>query len=145
MKFSKKGFTLIELLVVIAIIGILASIVFVNVSSARNKAKDAGVKGNLAQMMTAAEIGIDSAAITDYATVCTYAPTKAAYDAANDQRKSGSASVCADITAGWCACVSLNASSNNFCTNIAGAKAESATACATLCTDAKITAGTSCQ
>jgi general secretion pathway protein G len=44
---KQKSFTLIELLVVIAIIGLLASIVVVNVNSARDKAKAAKTRGDL--------------------------------------------------------------------------------------------------
>lgn len=38
---NKKGFTLVELLVVIAIIGLLATIAFISLNSARGKARDA--------------------------------------------------------------------------------------------------------
>jgi len=41
MNNHKKGFTLIELLVVIAVISLLASIILVNISSMRAKARDA--------------------------------------------------------------------------------------------------------
>lgn len=52
---KKESFTLIELLVVIAIIGLLASIVIIGVSDARNKAKDARIVIEMWQVRSIAE------------------------------------------------------------------------------------------
>ena len=55
-KRASRGFTLIELLVVIAIIGILAGIVLVSLSTARNKGKDAAVQEEMSSMRAQMEI-----------------------------------------------------------------------------------------
>ena len=53
---SQQGFTLIELLVVIAIIGILSGIVLTSLSSARNKGKDAAIKGQMSSLRSEVEL-----------------------------------------------------------------------------------------
>ena len=65
-KKKKKGFTLIELLVVIAIIGILATIVIVNVNSARTKANDVAIKAALDQVRAQAELYYDGTGNNTY-------------------------------------------------------------------------------
>jgi len=51
----KRGFTLIELLVVIAIIGILSSVVLVNVQASRNKSRYSQVMSQLEEIEKALE------------------------------------------------------------------------------------------
>lgn len=62
MKLSKqKGFTLVELLVVIAIIGILATLLILQLGVARQRARDAKRISDIAQIQSALELYFDDA------------------------------------------------------------------------------------
>ena len=57
---KNKGFTLIELLVVVAIIGILSTVVFASLNTARNKAKIARVNLDLKNIYKQIEMARDN-------------------------------------------------------------------------------------
>ena len=103
---KSKGFTLIELLVVIAIIGILAAIVLINVRSARNKAKDAAIKGNLSALPAAAEIYYDDN-VSVYTGFCASEDGARVIAAVTAQVKTGGAVNCTDADTAWAACAEL--------------------------------------
>ncbi len=68
---SSKGFTLVELLVVIAIIGILATLLLLQLGIARQRARDAKRIADVSQVRTASELYFDDAG--SYPQVATFA------------------------------------------------------------------------
>ncbi len=86
--FTKKGFTLIELLVVIAIIGLLASIVFAGLGTARKNGRITAAQGNLRNIFTGWVVCSDGGGYLNLPTetnnggggaICTTAATASVY------------------------------------------------------------------
>jgi prepilin-type N-terminal cleavage/methylation domain-containing protein len=141
----KKGFTLIELLVVIAIIGILASIVLVSLSGARNKAKDARIQGDLNQARSLAEMIMDDTT-TGYTELCdstTPILCSTPANCANNKYTSeigtiktdiaaqgGGPTACFSSASAFCASAALNAG-GFYCTDSTGKAVKTSAACTT--------------
>jgi len=117
-----RGFTLIELLVVIAIIGILSSIVLVALRGARDKARDARVVADLAQLRSVAEYLYDG----DYdAFIVTNNDVEPLYTDIEENKPTAGKSLTINRDPGtssnkYCAYASLNIGSQFYCIDSSG-------------------------
>ena len=111
----KKGFTLIELLVVIAIIGMLSAVVLGWLGSARGKGGNAGVKANLSNVRSQAELVNNNTG--SYTAVCADATVVKILDAASLAGAANTTSdICNSTTGSWAASAPLKTAegANNY-------------------------------
>lgn len=111
---ASRGFTLVELLISIAIIGILASIVVVNVNDARTKGADAGIIQTIGNMRGQAEIYYDEA--LSYSGMCDDSSIQAGINKADEFNGLGGV-VCVDgddVAGAWAIEAQLVASSSQY-------------------------------
>ena len=125
MKKMKKGFTLIELLIVIAIIGILAGVILVSTSSARDKARRTSAMESVRSVMPfLTECNMSGNTITAapnnlvaVSTACTSGGTTINYPMLNN----GSTSGC-NYNGSSATVVNVNCTSGGFSCDIVNAK-----------------------
>jgi len=140
----KKGFTLIELLVVVAIIGILASVVLVSMSSAKNKGSDASIKANLHTVINQAElfagdhsdkylpVGVTETfgpaicpSVYDASGTNIFESNKQMFDALSEAIKQGSGNNCFNSSTAWAVAIGLRAdTSHSWCVDNSGVAKE---------------------
>ena len=134
-----KGFTLIELLVVIAIIGILASIILVNLGNTRKQAREASAIASMSSIRSAAEVyfsvnGSYGAITTNSCTAGLFADTDITklITAATNQLGASTVTCNSNATA-WAASASLD--TGNFCVDSTGTATKRTTALGTTTAD----------
>ncbi len=133
---SSKGFTVIELIVVIAVIAILAAIVMSSIVQYSNKGKNAGIKGNLANIIANGTDYFN--ANSNYTNFCSNTGMTTPEAAANKASGSTTRHIC--TATAWCVCspmivTATEPTNSTFCVDSKGYKkvTQNAGLCTTRC------------